>query len=260
MQRIKTRLLALFVAFLVVFTCTQALAGTPTDVTGKWELSGYSYNDITKPPTDLPPDVEGWTLELNADGTGTMYNDYASLDVKWEQRQMENGGEVLDLTIKGDDFSDYMMFSINNGTLQQVIGTDGMVFERHRQRKKEKIKYDASIPASRKSFEGFWILMGAEAHSFKPYFSIVMTPDEIMQKPYDGEPILMIDGGRLYCGVTGYIIEKAHTYYSGNSIHVYDSVTNMTHAFFMVAPDILHLVSRNEMAEAVVIFHRYKGE
>ena len=32
------------------------------------------------------------------------------------------------------------------------------------------------------------------------------------------------------------------------------------HAFFMVAPDILHLVSRNEMAEAVVIFHRYKGE
>lgn len=261
MRSVHTRIMALLVAFLMVISFTQVMAKTPTDITGKWELSGYTYNDRTKPPSDLPPNVEGWTLELNADGTGTMYNDYQSFPVKWEQRQTADGKEVVDITIESKDFSDdFMMFSINNGTLQQILGQDGMVFERHRQTKKQRIKYKPSIAASRKSFEGFWILMGAEAHSFKPYYSIVITPEEVMDKAYVGEPVLMIDSGRLYCGVTGYILENLHTCYTGNSIHVYNSVTDMTHAFFMVAPDILHLVDRNDLAEAVVIFHRYKGD
>lgn len=226
---------------------------------GVWRLYGLKFEN-TEEVAPLPVLAEGWTMDLKPGGEGTLLNEFVSLPLTWEKQAAQDGAGVVSVHSLADDFDlGEMRFELKEDALMPLPGGVGMAFEKSEDSGRERVNYQAAVPASLLDFAGDWVLQFAISTHYASGNQLNFMAEEMMGEGYTGEATLSVHANRVTCSVTGMAIDSLAPYYDGRSLHVYDAKQGAGYSFFMAAPDVLHLVYLVKGGEAVLVFHRLKA-
>ncbi len=184
---------------------------------------------------------ESWTIELKADGTGSMRNSHQEIPITWDMLQiMPDANPSIGIYA---DFGDGKMtllddFYFKDGVLE---GLNGLKFDRGEPDIVFIEPYEAAKFAPVSAFDGVWEMTGGLLTVVNPPISMELGMAELGMKPpvyigiKDGR-VLTSNQGDTTTGDSGVI-----SYYAGNAIYAGRAPLGITAVLYYVAPGMIHV-------------------